>query len=295
MAKTKKAVAKRRGNGKAGSKSAKKYPDKSLHRPSTKKPVSRSDIFVAEYLIDLNGAAAAVRAGYSPQCARQTAYDLLNTPAIADKIADAMDARMKRVEVDQDYVVRRLVEMVEADPRELSRVVHRNCRHCWGKDNRYQFTNAELQLERGAYERKLIAERPELDRERYKLEELMEEFDTRGGAGFDPTAEPNPECEECGGAGVEEIVFGDARTLSKGARLLYAGAKRTEKGMEVKAHSQFEALKLLGQHNGMFAQRHKIGGDPENPLPQNCGFALIPVKRDPDSYEPVGDSLPSEE
>jgi Terminase small subunit len=42
--------------------------------------------FVQEYLIDRNGAAAAVRAGYSPRTARQQAYELLTRPDVAEAV-----------------------------------------------------------------------------------------------------------------------------------------------------------------------------------------------------------------
>lgn len=38
----------------------------------------RQHRFVREYLVDRNGAGAAVRAGYSRRTARQTAYELLD-------------------------------------------------------------------------------------------------------------------------------------------------------------------------------------------------------------------------
>jgi Terminase small subunit len=44
--------------------------------------------FVQEYLVDRDGAAAAVRAGYSPRTARQQAYDLLTRPDIAEAVCE---------------------------------------------------------------------------------------------------------------------------------------------------------------------------------------------------------------
>jgi phage terminase small subunit len=285
----KKAASKRGGKRSKGAKPATgRKPDKSLQARKKAEPRSRHDIFVDEYLVDLNGAAAAIRAGYAPGCARQTAYELLGQPSIAAKVKAAMDERAARTQVTQDYVVHRLQDMVEADPREISRIERRCCRYCWGRDNRYQFTHAELQMSRAEYERKLIKDDPSLDDERFRLEEKMEEFDTRGGGGFDPKADPNPKCQECGGEGVEEVVFGDARELSAGGRLLYAGTKKTEKGIEVKTHSRFEALKMLGQHLGMFTTKIRHSNDPDNPMPAACGFAMIPPKEVPDGDRGAG-------
>ncbi len=64
--------------------------------------------FVEEFLIDLNGAAAVVRAGYSKRGAKQTAYRLRQTPEIQDAIAAAMKARSKRTAADADAVIAEL-------------------------------------------------------------------------------------------------------------------------------------------------------------------------------------------
>jgi hypothetical protein len=42
--------------------------------------------FVQEYLVDRNGAAAAVRAGYAPKAARQQAHELLTRPDVAEAV-----------------------------------------------------------------------------------------------------------------------------------------------------------------------------------------------------------------
>ena len=55
---------------------------------------SRQRAFVVEYAADHNGAQAAVRAGYSPGRAKQTARDLLLKPDVASEVAklDAVTA-----------------------------------------------------------------------------------------------------------------------------------------------------------------------------------------------------------
>ncbi len=46
--------------------------------------------FVEEYVIDLNGAKAAVRAGYAKKSARYTAYDLKQIPEVANAIVEKL-------------------------------------------------------------------------------------------------------------------------------------------------------------------------------------------------------------
>lgn len=48
---------------------------------------TKQKLFVAEYVVDHNGAAAAVRAGYSPARGKETGYRLLQIPAVSQAIA----------------------------------------------------------------------------------------------------------------------------------------------------------------------------------------------------------------
>ena len=74
-------------------------------------PLSRPNLtpkqaaFVAEYLIDLNAAAAARRAGYSERTADRTGYENLRKPEIAAAIAEAQAERSERTKLTADDVV----------------------------------------------------------------------------------------------------------------------------------------------------------------------------------------------
>lgn len=71
--------------------------------------------FVQEYLVDLNAAAAARRAGYSEKTARAQGQKLLTKADIQTAIHDAMQARSRRLCIDQDYVLEKLREIAEKD------------------------------------------------------------------------------------------------------------------------------------------------------------------------------------
>lgn len=75
--------------------------------------------FVEEYIIDLNGAAAAVRAGYSERRARQTANDLLALPAVQEAVQAALAARSERTEITQDRVLQEFAKIGFADIRRI--------------------------------------------------------------------------------------------------------------------------------------------------------------------------------
>ena len=67
--------------------------------------------FVEEYLIDLNGTQAAIRAGYSPKTAEVTASRLLRNVKVQVAIADAFQARNERTQVTQDMVIQELARL----------------------------------------------------------------------------------------------------------------------------------------------------------------------------------------
>lgn len=67
--------------------------------------------FVEEYLIDLNGTQAAIRAGYSAKTADVQACRLLRNAKIQQVISERMAERSKRTGVNQDRVVLELARV----------------------------------------------------------------------------------------------------------------------------------------------------------------------------------------
>lgn len=75
----------------------------------------RQSMFVKEYLVDLNGTQAAIRAGYSPRTANEQAARLLANVNISDAVASGMAKRAAKVEINADYVLARLAEIDRMD------------------------------------------------------------------------------------------------------------------------------------------------------------------------------------
>lgn len=71
--------------------------------------------FVAEYLIDLNGSAAAKRAGYSAKTARTIANELLTIPDIQAAITAEQQARASRTQINADRVLLELAAIGFSD------------------------------------------------------------------------------------------------------------------------------------------------------------------------------------
>lgn len=73
--------------------------------------------FIEEYLIDLNGTQAAIRAGYSPLTAKEQASQLLTKLNIRTEIDKAIAARSKRTGINQDRVLQEIAKMGLANMR----------------------------------------------------------------------------------------------------------------------------------------------------------------------------------
>ena len=80
---------------------------------TAKKLTAKQELFVREYLVDLNATQAAIRAGYSEKTAKQQGTENLSKPVLQQAIQAAMDKRAERIEVGQDYVLKTIVDTVE--------------------------------------------------------------------------------------------------------------------------------------------------------------------------------------
>ncbi len=69
---------------------------------------NKQQIFIVEYLVDLNATAAAIRAGYSARTAGQVGFENLKKPEIAAAIEGAMKDRERRTQITQDEVIQGL-------------------------------------------------------------------------------------------------------------------------------------------------------------------------------------------
>lgn len=76
---------------------------------------AKQKLFVREYIIDLNGKQAAIRAGYSKNTAAAQASRLLTNANVQKAVDDAKAERLKRLNINADYVLQRMVEVDQMD------------------------------------------------------------------------------------------------------------------------------------------------------------------------------------
>ena len=90
-----------------------------MSKHSMSKLTARQQAFVQEYLIDLNAAQAAVRAGYSPKGSKTHGCRLLNkNTAVQEAVKEAMQQRGKRTQISQDRILDELSRIAFGDLRD---------------------------------------------------------------------------------------------------------------------------------------------------------------------------------
>ncbi|WP_025901409.1 terminase small subunit [Tatumella sp. UCD-D_suzukii] len=196
-------------------------------------------LFIVEYLKDSNATQAAARAGYSdPNYGRQ----LIAKPNVAKAIAEQQKKSLARTIGTADEILSQMWQLATFDANELSQYRRGCCRHCWGIDHKYQWTEFEYRQAEDKAERQGKAPP-----------------DDSGGLDYNRTIDANPDCPVCSGEGVGRVYMQDTRKLSPIARLAYSGTKITKGGVEVVSISRekmFEAIiKRMGLSDSEIAQK----------------------------------------
>lgn len=168
---------------------------------------------------------------------------------------------MSRIEADAEAVLRTLVDQLNADINELSQHRRVCCRACHGEGNAYQCTP----LEYGRAKLKHDEKRAKLLKDSEGAVDIGE-FPSVEGDWYDKRKAPNPECPECFGDGIGEVILGDTRYLSKAAKALYGGVKQGRDGIEIMITSREKVIDQLARVLGMFKDKD----------PANNGVSLTP-------------------
>lgn len=79
----------------------------------------KQEMFCREFLIDLNGTQAAIRAGYSAKTANRIATEILSKPEIKRRIEELKQQRQEVIGVDASYVLQRLIDIDQMDARDI--------------------------------------------------------------------------------------------------------------------------------------------------------------------------------
>ena len=228
------------------------------------RPCTAKELAFAEHWVVYRNQAQAYKHAYGDgSCALETAraagHQVYHRPAVQAEIA-----RLVKEQAEQSpsvasvgWLLRRLVDIGTADPRELIGLKVGCCRYCHGEGNGYQWREREYWEAVEKAERDVRLAPPSL-----RGQVLMP--DLAGGFGFNATKPPNPDCPQCHGEGLERFVPRDTDNLSDQALLLYGGVKVKRDGYEIVLADQGKALELAGRIMGAFNDKldvsHKVKG-----------------------------------
>ena len=220
-------------------------------------------VFVDEYLIDMNAGAAALRSGYENP---QAGLDLLNS----EDIKAAVHERREMIAGDRQasgaiFVLNKIWDTATADARELIEHWRVPCRYCHGINHQYQFTKTEMDRllkahEYGANNQDFSALWPTGNAEYayYIAGKNNLPFDSQGGDGYTTRRDPNQTCSECHGLGISMHFMADTRKLSPAARQLYRGVRIANGKIEVLIANQDAARDLLAKHYSVGVEKKEL-------------------------------------
>lgn len=84
-----------------------------------RKLTKKQQLFVDEYLIDLNATQAAIRAGYSTQTAYSIGEENLKKPEIKNSIEKALAERSRRTGISADRIINELAKIAFVNPADI--------------------------------------------------------------------------------------------------------------------------------------------------------------------------------
>jgi len=166
-----------------------------------------------------------------------------------------MAVRSKRTEISADRVLQHWWDIATADPNDIVHLRRVCCRHCYGIDHKYQWWDEK--------EYRAAVQAAELSANGEEQPVIPSDY---GGYGFNRLLPPHKECPFCSGEGIPEVHIEDTCNLGPKAKLLYAGIKQTQAGIEVKFRDQDKAMENVAKHLGMFVEKHEHTGTGGGPI-----------------------------
>lgn len=192
--------------------------------------------FVDEFVATGDAPRAAQWAGYE---VRGITTNLLSQGHIRCAIRERARLIADMASVNAVDVRRDLKAIFEADTTELSGIWKVPCRHCWGVNHQYQYTNAEFYYLEQAYSYGennwpnvcLTTEYGNTiynhAQAAYAAGKQHHALDIKGGDGYSRNRQINAECPQCHGQGESMAYICDTRKLSEGGKKLFKGFKLT--------------------------------------------------------------------
>jgi phage terminase small subunit len=79
----------------------------------------KQELFVREFLVDLNATKAAIRAGYSEKTAAAIGWENLRKPEIQKALAGLIQPKMRKLDITTEYILGTIQETIERCKQEI--------------------------------------------------------------------------------------------------------------------------------------------------------------------------------
>ncbi len=221
-----------------------KKPDKTVC-------IDRREIFIRRYLVHQNSSRAYREAGFQDgPGTRQSAHRLLTSAYVQSRLTEERQRLLDALDVKVEQVFKRLKSIVFSDIASITSCHNFACRYCNGVNNAYHWRTPR------EYEQALSDAISESDRTGKPVKLPTNE----GGYGYSTHLAPNPDCPECDGRGIREVVFKDTRLLTEEERAVFAGVELTQTGIKYRFEDRAKALESLAQHLQFYREREQTNG-----------------------------------
>lgn len=212
---------------------------------------TKQEKFAQHYAANRNGAAAYrhaydVHPATKSETVERKATEVLAVQRVMDRIDELQNIQAAHSEplLTRDAAHAAWMAIATADPRELIGLRVGCCRYCWGPGHAYQWRLREYTEALAKAEKTGTCDLP----------------DPAGGFDFNHTKDPNPDCPECRGEGLERVVPRDTNKLSKQALLLYGGVKAKRDGIEIVMADRQKALEHACRISGVYDDKVRLSG-----------------------------------
>lgn len=213
--------------------------------------------------------------GWKRQSISKRAWMLRNKPEVSQAIQQLLDEQRASMRFGLAELQQHWVDVILADPNELTKHRRVNCRHCWGTKHKYQWRD---QNEYAAKVAEALDHNAKIEekgnRSRAKPVAIP---DSDGGFGFNRTRSPHPDCSVCAGEGEGDVYIGDTSKLSERGKALYAGVKVTRDGIQILMQDKQKAQDMLARTLGAFKDNVQLTGPGGGPI----AATNIPMPQDP--------------
>lgn len=180
--------------------------------------------------------------------ARVMAWEVANRYHVRQRIREYEAAAASAIVIDRAALLAQDMEIIEGyrHADQVSRVEWICCRHCHGKDHKYQWIDYPEYLETLG---RIAQENEERKASKRRLLEMPGD---EGGYGFSPYNDPNVLCPRCEGRGSQRTVIADTSKLVGAAKAIVKGVRTTANGTEVLLHDYDKAKDRIYRATGMY-------------------------------------------